>query len=195
MTSASPNGAVIGTPDWSPAVLNALYEQAFATPDVETAGILVGHGVQPAGTTRITALIPAVRCTSPGQRALLTHDVWSYVHDTMGRHYASEDIVGWYLSRPDGIYFTDQDRATHQRFFSSPGQVALVFNSRERSGGIFAAGADGSVQMLYEGPVTHAYRAPTPDASTPWRGAAVLALIGLILGSVLWLAASATGLI
>ena len=195
MPNASPQHAVIGTPDWSPAVLNALYEQAFATPDVETAGILVGHGVQPAGTTKITALIPAVRCDAPHQRALLTHDVWSYVHDTMGRHYATEDIVGWYLSRPDGIYLTDQDRATHQRFFSSPGQVALVFNSRERSGGIFAAGADGSVQMLYEGPVTHDYQAPTPDTSTPWRGAAVLALIGLILGSVLWLAASATGLI
>jgi hypothetical protein len=195
MTSAPPNGAVIGTPDWSPAVLNALYEQAFATPDVETAGILVGHGVQPAGTTKITALIPAVRCDAPHQRALLTHEVWAYVHETMGRHYATQDIVGWYLSRPDGIYLTDQDRATHQRFFSSPGQVALVFNSHAQSGGIFAAGADGSVQMLYEGPVTHAYQAPAPDTSTPWRGAAALAAIGLILGSVLWLAAGATGLI
>ena len=144
--------------------------------------------------TRITALIPAVRCRDAHQRALLTHDVWAYVHETMGRHYPSEDIVGWYLSRPDGIYLTDQDRATHQRFFSRPGQVALVFNSRVRSGGIFATDADGAVRMLYQGAVTHDYRAPAPDTSTPWRGTAALAAIGLILGSVLWLAASATGL-
>lgn len=195
MPSSTPHDAVVGTPDWTPAVLNALYEQAFATPDVESAGILVGHETAPAGTTRVTALIPAVRCRGPRERALLTHEVWSYVHEMMGRHYSGEDIVGWYVSRPDGIYMTDQDQATHQRFFSSPGQVALIFNSRERSGGIFAATADGSVRMLYEGPVTHNYAPTAPDTSTPWRGASVLAAIGLTLGSVLWLAASATGLI
>jgi hypothetical protein len=191
---ASSSRDVAGTPGWSPAVLNALYEEVFSTPDVESAGILVGRGLAPGATAQITALIPAVRCRIPHQRAMLTHEAWSYVHDVMARHYASEEIVGWYLSRPDGAYMTAQDRATHQRFFSSPGQVALVFDSRAHSGAIFAAVPDGSVRTLYGGPVTHAYKAPAQDTTMPWRGAAVLAVIGLMLGSVLWLAASATGL-
>ena len=97
-------------------------------------------------------------------------------------------------------------------------------NSRERSGGIFAATADGSVRMLCDESengwsktsaismrTTRALPTSSerkslritmpkssdiaPDTSTPWRGTSVLAAIGLILGSVLWLAASATGLI
>ena len=57
MTSDSPNGAVVGIPDWSPAVLNALYEQAFATPDVETAGILVHLGMEYPRSPLVAAVI------------------------------------------------------------------------------------------------------------------------------------------
>jgi hypothetical protein len=195
MTATSaPRGLVAG-PDFNPAVLNALYEQAFATPDVETAGILVGRPAGPGAATQITALIPAVRCPAPGQPALLTHRAWSYVHDTMGRYYATEEIVGWYLSRPDSTRMTVQDQATHRRFFSAPGQMALIFDSRERSGAIYSGGADGVPRILYEGPVTHDYRPAPSDTSIPWRGAVALGGIGLTLGSVLSLAASATGLI
>lgn len=184
----------MAAPGFEPAVMDALYEHAFATPQLESAGILVGRGVG-SDTPQITAIIPAVRCRTAQQRALLTHDVWARVHDTMGRHYATEDIIGWYLSRPDGIHLTAQDVATHQRYFPAVGQMALVFDAPRRYGGVYQM-HHGRLALVFEGPVSHQYRPrPRPPAGLPWRGAAVLALLGLILGSVLWLAAAATGLV
>src|SRR4051812_38602324 len=88
------------TPDGAPAAIDALYREAFQS-DLETAGVLVGRPTE-YGAPQITAVIPAVRAQAPGQRALLSHEAWAHVHDAMARHYATEEIVGWYRSRPGG---------------------------------------------------------------------------------------------
>jgi proteasome lid subunit RPN8/RPN11 len=180
------------TPDWAPAVIDALYTEAFQS-ELETAGVLVGRPTG-YGAPRITALIPAVRAQAPGQSALLSHEAWAYVHQTMGRHYRHEEIVGWYRSRPGGTELSVEDVANHQRFFVQPWQVAFLFDSVTHHGAVYAL-RDGALNMLHDGPVTpRAVTTPQPEG-LPWRAMGVLAVLGLVLGAVLWLAASAAGLL
>lgn len=184
---------------WSSAVLDALYREVFAAPGMENAGVLVGHEVH-GGTPQIDALIPAERGQVVGQRVLLTHSSFGRVHEAMAQHYAAQEIVGWYLSRPDGVYLTPQDVAAHQRFFPREGQVALVVDPRTYQGGVYAL-RSGTLQLVFEGPITpptSAQRhAPPAGESTgvPWAGYGVLALIGFVLGAVLWLGAVGVGIL
>jgi proteasome lid subunit RPN8/RPN11 len=180
------------TPDWAPAVIDALYGEAFLS-ELETAGVLVGRRTE-YGAPRITALIPAVRSQAPGQRALLGHEAWAYVHETMARHYATEEIVGWYRSRPGGTEMSPEDLANHLRFFPHPWHVAFLFDPTAHRGAVYAM-RDGVPTALYTGRVTpRATLAPEPER-IPWRAMGVLAVLGLVLGAVLWLAASAVGLL
>jgi len=180
------------TPDWAPAVIDALYREAFQS-DLETAGVLVGQPTE-YGAPQITALIPAVRAQAPGQQALLSHQAWAYVHDAMARHYPSEEIVGWYRSRPGGTEMSAEDVANHLRFFPQPWHVAFLFDATAHRGAVYAM-RDGVPSVLHKGRVTPRPTLPPEGEGTPWRAMGVLAVLGLVLGAVLWLAASAVGLL
>jgi len=179
------------TPDWAPAVIDALYAEAFQS-ELETAGVLVGRPTD-YGAPQISALIPAVRAQTSGQRALLSHQAWAYVHETMGRHYPGEEIVGWYRSRPGGTELATEDLANHLRFFPQPWHVAFLFDATAHRGAVYAM-RDGALTVLHQGRVTPRTVPPAPPEAVPWRAMAVLAVLGLVLGAVLWLAASAAGL-
>jgi proteasome lid subunit RPN8/RPN11 len=187
-----PAAATALTPDWSPAVIDALYREAFQS-ELETAGVLVGRPTE-YGAPQITAVIPAVRAQAPGQRALLGHEAWAYVHDAMARHYATEEIVGWYRSRPGGTEMAPEDLANHLRFFPQPWHVAFLFDATAHRGAVYAL-RDGVPAVLHKGRVTPRTVAPGEGEGIPWRAMGVLAVLGLVLGAVLWLAASAAGLI
>jgi proteasome lid subunit RPN8/RPN11 len=180
------------TPDWAPAVIDALYAEAFQS-DLETAGVLVGRPTD-FGAPQITGVIPAVRAQAPGQHALLSHQAWAYVHETMARHYPSEEIVGWYRSRPGGTEMSTEDLANHLRFFPQPWQVAFLFDAAAHRGAVYAT-RHGVPSVLHEGRVTPRATLPPDPVGIPWRAMAVLAVLGLVLGAVLWLAASAAGLL
>lgn len=187
-------------PQWTSAVLDELQRQLFDHPDVETAGVLVGRrdvGAQ----TQVTAFIPVVRATAPGQRVVLTHDGIGRARETMGRYYRAESMVGWYLSRPEGAFLTPHDAAAHQEFFGREDQIGLVVDPRTALGGVYAV-RDGELQLIYSGRITRPHgRAPGKRgaerraAGTPWAGYAVLALVGFVLGAVLWLGAVVTGVL
>jgi hypothetical protein len=49
--------------------------------------------------------------------------------------------------------------------------------------------------VLHKGRITPRTIAPGEGEGIPWRAMGVLAVLGLVLGAVLWLAASAAGLI
>src|SRR3954451_15464715 len=179
------------TPEWAPAVIDALYREAFQS-ELETAGVLVGRPTD-YGAPQITALIPAVRAEAPGQRALLSHEAWAHVHDAMAQHYASEEIVGWYRSRPGGTELGTEDLANHLRFFPQPWHVAFLFDATAHRGAVYAM-RDGALTVRHQGRLTPRTVPPAPPDGVPWRAMAVLAVLGLVLGAVLWLAASAAGL-
>jgi hypothetical protein len=112
----------------------------------------------------------------------------------MGRHYPAEEIVGWYRSRPGGTEPATEDLANHLRFFPQSWQVAFLFDPTAHRGAVYAM-RDGALSVLHQGRVTPRAVTPVEPEGVPWRAMATLAVLGLVLGAVLWLAASAAGLL
>jgi proteasome lid subunit RPN8/RPN11 len=179
---------------FSPAAMEALYEHAFAVADLESAGVLVGSRAL-GGAPQINAIIPAVQARSSAERATLSYEAWAYVHQAMAKHYPTQEIIGWYVSRPSGGALTAEDIAVHRRYFPEPDHLAVVFDASRRFGALYRM-QHGEMALLHEGPVAARYRPQRADQpeGVPWRAAALLAVLGLILGSVLWLAATVTGI-
>jgi proteasome lid subunit RPN8/RPN11 len=174
------------SPGWESGVLASLYEVAFATPDREVAGVLVGTPAVDGHPPTVQAVVPASQGIQPGQASQFNHETWAYIHDTMARHYGGLEVVGWYLSRPGmGTELLDADITNHQRWFTSPRQVLLTLDSRAHRGALYQA-HDRRLVRLHEGPVARRYTQPQPPRGI---GAAValLAVIGMALGALLFL--------
>jgi proteasome lid subunit RPN8/RPN11 len=174
------------TPGWESGVLASLYRVAFATPDREVAGVLVGIPGSDGHPPTVQAVVPAAEGIEVGQASRFTHQTWSVIHSTMARHYAGLEVVGWYLSRPGmGTELIEADIANHQRWFDSPKQVLLTLDSRAHRGALYQSLPQGLVR-LHEGPVARRHTRPEPP---PGIGGAValLAVLGVALGALLFL--------
>jgi hypothetical protein len=180
---------------WDSAVLDALYRLAFASPDREVAGVLVGDaspGASAAALPFVRAAIPATQGFVPGQASSFIHQTWAQVHQTMALQYAGLETVGWYISRPGhGTALAQADVINHARWFARPDQILLVVDSRSRRAAIYGWSGTG-LRQLHEGPVARRYtRAPRPGF--PGAGVALLTMLGVTIGTVLFLLAQAIG--
>jgi len=163
-----------------------LYEVAFSATDREMAGVLVGLPTVGGGASSVQAVIPASHGHTPGQAAMFSHATWAYVHQTMARHYQGLEVVGWYVSRPgQGTTLLDADLVNHQRWFTRPDQVVLVFDSQTHRGSLYAWGAGGLAQ-IHEGPVTRRYARPERRRA-PVGALCFLVALGAFLGAVSFL--------
>jgi proteasome lid subunit RPN8/RPN11 len=170
-------------PGWSDGVLASLYEVAFATPDREVAGVLVGTVGGPGQPPQVRAVIPAAQGLQPGQASQFTHQTWAYIHETMGRHYAGLEVMGWYLARPGmGTELLDPDVANHQRWFGSPGQILLALDSRAYRGALYQRHGT-AMTRLHEGPVERRYTRPAREGR-PAAALMLLTVLGIALGSL-----------
>ena len=168
-------------PGWSGGVLESFYRVAFARPDLEISGLLVGR-VGAGAPAHIDAVIPLHEAGMVGSAAAFSHGGWAHAHDVMARHYHGLEIVGWYVSRPGrGTALTATEHANHERWFPQRHQVALVLDSAAHRGALFAWHG-GRLVELYEGPVERRYtRAPRPRM--PWRAYALLSAAGAAAGA------------
>lgn len=180
--------------NWSDAVLNMLYQEVFLAPAQETSGVLVGEADPSSGVCHVTALIPAVRAEI-GKPALLTQNILSRVNGVLQQSFPEGQVLGWYLSRPSGAYLLPQEVSVHHAYFASEDQIALVIDPRNYQGGVYAM-RDGHLSLVFEGPISRPtgaqrrrYRDAAKKAKAPWAAYAVLAVMGLVLGAVLFLAA------
>ncbi len=186
MAGPPPNETIAA--DWSGGVLESFYRIAFAKPDMEVAGVLVGQHDE-IFAPRIDAVIPFSEAGMFGSSAAFSHDGWSYVHRTMARHYPGLAVVGWYVSRPGmGTDLSPLERQAHQRWFPQPHQVALIIDSRAFRGALFGWHL-GELVELHEGPIARRYTFPRREG-VPWRGYAFLAACGAILGAGVYLLSS-----
>jgi proteasome lid subunit RPN8/RPN11 len=192
----------LSQPQWTSAVLDELQRQAFSSPDAEAVGVLVGRrntGAQ----TQVTSFVTVARAVEPGQQAALTHEGMEYAHRQMAAHHRAEAMVGWYLIRPNGAFLTPFDVAAHQQFFNGEDDICLVIDPRSAVGGVYAMRA-GRLELVYSGQVTPPDGQPagiaggggsSASAVKAWPAYVVLALMGFVFGSVLWLGAVVTGVL
>ena len=96
----------------------------------------------------VAACIEGQNAEEAGAHVTFTQDTWEHIYAIKDQKYPEERIVGWYHSHPGfGVFLSDHDTFIHRNFFSSPGQVAWVFDPHSDEEGCFGW-VDGRIERL-----------------------------------------------
>jgi proteasome lid subunit RPN8/RPN11 len=107
----------------------------------EICGVVVGS--EEDGITTVEASIPGANAVEGGTHVTFTQDTWEHIYRIKDRDYPQARIVGWYHSHPGfGVFLSDHDTFIHKNFFSSPRQVAWVYDPHSDEEGCFGWTAD-----------------------------------------------------
>ena len=102
----------------------------------EVCGVLIGK--EEGTTTIVEACIAGVNAAQGGAHVTFTQDTWEHIYQIKDSKYPNDRIVGWYHSHPGfGVFLSDHDLFIHQNFFSSPQQIAWVYDPHTDEEGCF----------------------------------------------------------
>ena len=117
-------------------VTRRIRQHARAHLKTEVCGVLIGDDLS--GTIEIRAAIQASSAAQGGTHVTFTQDAWEEIYKVKDEQYPDERIVGWYHSHPGfGVFLSEHDLFIQQNFFSSPGQVAWVYDPHTDEEGCF----------------------------------------------------------
>ncbi len=87
---------------------------------------------------QIRASIEALNAAQAGTHVTFTQDAWEAIYRVKDELYPEDRIVGWYHSHPGfGVFLSEHDLFIQKNFFSSPGQVAWVYDPHTDEEGCF----------------------------------------------------------
>ena len=117
-------------------VVRQIRQHARSSSKAEVCGVLIGqdrdHHIE------VAACIEGQNAEEAGAHVTFTQDTWEHIYAVKDKKYPEERIVGWYHSHPGfGVFLSDHDTFIHKNFFSSPGQVAWVFDPHSDEEGCF----------------------------------------------------------
>ena len=117
-------------------VVRQIRQHARSSSTTEVCGVLIGqdhdHRID------VAACIEGQNAEEAGAHVTFTQDTWEHIYAVKDQLYPEERIVGWYHSHPGfGVFLSDHDTFIHKNFFSSPGQVAWVFDPHSDEEGCF----------------------------------------------------------
>jgi proteasome lid subunit RPN8/RPN11 len=117
-------------------VVRQIRQHARSSSKAEVCGVLIGkdrdHRIE------VAACIEGQNAEEAGAHVTFTQDTWEHIYAVKDQKYPEERIVGWYHSHPGfGVFLSDHDTFIHRNFFSSPGQVAWVFDPHSDEEGCF----------------------------------------------------------
>ena len=164
-------------------VARTIRQHARSQSKTEVCGVLIGS--ETPGVTTVEACISGENATQGGSHVTFTQDTWEHIYKIKDRDFPDARIVGWYHSHPGfGVFLSDHDTFIHKNFFSSPQQVAWVYDPHSDEEGVFGwqgdrlerlpqfdvvddrggelAGASGKPEPVYE----------TAETAEDWRDAA-----------------------
>ena len=111
-------------------------QHARASLKAEVCGVLIGN--EDEGVTSVDACIPGANAVQGGSHVTFTQDTWEHIYRIKDHDYPEARIVGWYHSHPGfGVFLSDHDTFIHKNFFSSPRQVAWVYDPHSDEEGCF----------------------------------------------------------
>jgi len=117
-------------------VTRRIRQHARAHFKTEVCGVLIGESTNT--EIEIRASIEALTATQAGTHVTFTQDAWEEIYKVKDEHYPDARIVGWYHSHPGfGIFLSEHDLFIQENFFSSPGQVAWVYDPHSDEEGCF----------------------------------------------------------
>jgi proteasome lid subunit RPN8/RPN11 len=117
-------------------VTRCIRKHARAHMKTEVCGVLIGETRD--GVVEITASIEALNAAQAGTHVTFTQDAWETIYKVKDESYPDQRIVGWYHSHPGfGVFLSEHDSFIHRNFFSSPDQVAWVYDPHSDEEGCF----------------------------------------------------------
>jgi proteasome lid subunit RPN8/RPN11 len=127
-------------------VVRQIRQHARSCGKTEVCGVLIGqdhdHRIE------VAACIEGQNAQEAGSHVTFTQDTWEHIYAVKDKEYPNERIVGWYHSHPGfGVFLSDHDTFIHSNFFSSPGQVAWVFDPQSDEEGCFGW-VEGQIERL-----------------------------------------------
>ncbi len=127
-------------------VTRSIRQHARAHMKTEVCGVLIGE--QREAIVEVSAMIEAHQAAQAGTHVTFTQDAWEEIYKVKDRDYPDARIVGWYHSHPGfGVFLSEHDTFIHKNFFSSPNQVAWVFDPHTDEEGCFGW-FDGEIQRI-----------------------------------------------
>jgi len=122
-------------------VAREIRQHARSQSKTEVCGVLLGSETE--GLTSIEACISGENAAQGGAHVTFTQDTWEHIYKVKDRDYPDSRIVGWYHSHPGfGVFLSDHDTFIHKNFFSSPQQVAWVYDPHSDEEGCFGWDGD-----------------------------------------------------
>lgn len=117
-------------------VIRQIRQHARSCSKTEVCGVLIGSHEK--NGLAIEACIAGLNAAQAGTHVTFTQDTWEHIYKTKDREYPEQRIVGWYHSHPGfGVFLSDHDTFIHKNFFSSPLQVAWVYDPHSDEEGCF----------------------------------------------------------
>lgn len=117
-------------------VIRQIRQHARSCSKAEVCGVLIGNQVDE--ITIVEACIAGANAAQGGTHVTFTQDTWEHIYKVKDRDYPDQRIVGWYHSHPGfGVFLSDHDTFIHKNFFSSPQQVAWVYDPHSDEEGCY----------------------------------------------------------
>ncbi len=127
-------------------VTRCIRQHARSHMKTEVCGVLIGEARN--GVVEVRASIEALNATQAGTHVTFTQDAWETIYKVKDESYPEERIVGWYHSHPGfGVFLSEHDTFIHRNFFSSPDQVAWVYDPHTDEEGCFGW-VDGDIHRI-----------------------------------------------
>jgi len=127
-------------------VTRRIRQHARAHMKTEVCGVLIGEVCD--DTVEVQASIEASSAAQAGTHVTFTQDAWEEIYRVKDETYPDHRIVGWYHSHPGfGVFLSEHDTFIHRNFFSSPSQVAWVYDPHTDEEGCFGW-FDGEIQRI-----------------------------------------------
>jgi len=117
-------------------VVRYIRQHGRSSPKNEVCGVLIGR--EDGSTTHVDACIEGVNAAQGGAHVTFTQETWEHIYKVKDERYPDARIVGWYHSHPGfGVFLSDHDLFIQENFFSSPQQIAWVYDPHSDEEGCF----------------------------------------------------------
>ncbi len=127
-------------------VARCIRQHARAHMKTEVCGVLIGENLN--GAIEVRASIEASNAAQAGTHVTFTQDAWESIYRVKDEIYPDDRIVGWYHSHPGfGVFLSEHDTFIQRNFFSSPDQVAWVYDPHTDEEGCFGW-IDGEIHRI-----------------------------------------------
>jgi proteasome lid subunit RPN8/RPN11 len=127
-------------------VTRRIRQHARSHMTTEVCGVLIGDKRN--DVVEIRASIEASNAAQAGTHVTFTQDAWEAIYRVKDESYPEERIIGWYHSHPGfGVFLSEHDMFIQRNFFSSPDQVAWVYDPHTDEEGCFGW-IDGDIHRI-----------------------------------------------